>query len=99
MVIEGKKKKQDKIYLEIRPPPHPKKKKEKKSRFTMLILYNNKIYNDKKKSKENVLKDLSHLHGLFCQLNDLDQLLRVLLFFLNIFYKTCSTLTIKGTHK
>lgn len=41
----------------------------------------------KKKSKENVLKDLSHLHGLFCQLNDLDQLLRVLFFFKIYFTK------------
>lgn len=32
----------------------------------MLILYNNKIYNDKKKLKENVLKDLLYFYGLFC---------------------------------
>lgn len=34
----------------------------------MLILYNKKIYNDKKilKLKENVLKDLLYFYGLFC---------------------------------
>lgn len=97
MVIEGKKKTKIKFIWQFAPPP--KKKKEKKSRFTMLILYNNKIYHDKKKIKRKCFERLVASSWPVLSIKWFRPSATGVVFFLNIFYKTCSTLTIKGTHK